>query len=752
MRAYPVRWPKQLRPGPGAVVAAATTIVLLMPQPVETCAPLFERAIFTHVPHPDFPLTRFAGGDLGVLLPSYARSYLAVAFRHLSARRLNAGEQAAVTSLWTNRLDGMWDGRGSQEGALSGWEELRATVAPSPVRLQLFKPVSAGAFFDFRNCLDDAFRQATATLTRVTRAAGAGSPAAADWVRAQDIVFGNCGGGSEVPNALPAAAQSAAVADRTYQRASALFYAGRFDEAAALFAEISSDRASPWQAMGTYLAARSWIRKGTLTAGEGQIDRQSLERADRLLQTVVADPAATALHESAQGLRGFVRFRLDPRTRFGELAAAVGSGRNAGSLEHDLGDYTLLLDRLIGERAPASFAALPAVASADELTDWITTFQSADPASLEHALTRWSGTGTTAWLVAALSKIQTADSRVPALRDAAARIGSSDPAWPTVAYHLGRLAVEAGNAPQARDALAAIWSTGAVDALPRSSINLFLAQRMQVAADLDAWLRDAARQPASSTLDMDGTERPTDAAYSRLAAEPDSKWFDLDAASALNARFPLSRLAQIAEGTGLPARLRRNVAVAAWTRAVLVGDDALAQRLSPTVATLAPELAAEMASFAGTNDPTARRLTALVTILRFPGMRPRVDAGLSRETPSGRIDNYRNNWWCAAGDAAAGPDVLFLSQAERSEAAGERERVAQLGTAPTYLGHEAVRLARLRPDDPLSPEALHLAVRATRYGCADDGTGGASRAAFDLLHQRYPDTEWAQKTPYWFKG
>jgi hypothetical protein len=57
----------------------------------------------------------------------------------------------------------------------------------------------------------------------------------------------------------------------------------------------------------------------------------------------------------------------------------------------------------------------------------------------------------------------------------------------------------------------------------------------------------------------------------------------------------------------------------------------------------------------------------------------------------------------------------------------------------------------LKPDDPRAPEVLHLAVRATRYGCTDNGTGSRSQAAFALLHRKYTNSEWAKKTPYWFK-
>jgi hypothetical protein len=84
-------------------------------------------------------------------------------------------------------------------------------------------------------------------------------------------------------------------------------------------------------------------------------------------------------------------------------------------------------------------------------------------------------------------------------------------------------------------------------------------------------------------------------------------------------------------------------------------------------------------------------------------------------------------------------------------ASRELAALAGRGSAPTDLAREAVAFARRAPADPRAPEALHLAVRATRYGCVDDETGRFSKAAFDLLHRRYGRTDWARRTPYWFR-
>src|SRR5437870_5495720 len=60
--------------------------------------------------------------------------------------------------------------------------------------------------------------------------------------------------------------------------------------------------------------------------------------------------------------------------------------------------------------------------------------------------------------------------------------------------------------------------------------------------------------------------------------------------------------------------------------------------------------------------------------------------------------------------------------------------------------------AKSHPSDPRIPEALYGVVRSSRFGCEDINTWKTSRAAFQILHMRYPKSEWARRTPYWFKG
>jgi hypothetical protein len=67
--------------------------------------------------------------------------------------------------------------------------------------------------------------------------------------------------------------------------------------------------------------------------------------------------------------------------------------------------------------------------------------------------------------------------------------------------------------------------------------------------------------------------------------------------------------------------------------------------------------------------------------------------------------------------------------------------------APAWLGSVVIPWAKAHLGDPRVPEALHNVVRATQYGDMDSQT---SKAAYDLLHSRFPKNPWTAKTPFWY--
>ena len=464
-------------------------------------------------------------------------------------------------------------------------------------------------------------------------------------------------------------------------------------------------------------------------------------------------------------------------------------------LSRDIHDYTFLLDRIENEQyanfTPAElqsnraaiYAKVAELRAHDDLTDWILTFQLNNAPALDHAYEKWQQTHSPAWLIAAITKIQPGDSRAGKLIEAAEAVQSSAPAYDSVTFHRFRLMMLSGGRaavlPQLNSLLAR--DTGK---MPRSALNLFLAMRMTYARNLAQFLKYAARVPVELNFNGYGV-------YPSAHPAPGGPWFDSDALIVLNQQMTPGMLTEAAESEVLPVYLRREVARGAWTRAFLLSQDETALKLGPILAKLEPELRPSLEGFTCAATPDARRFAGSLLILRFPGLRPYFTSP-ERGTPTDRIDNLRENWWdhgspCGwawgqaswipspppesqPGTPAPGippwptlePPLMevypggvvpppFLSHAEVVDAQRDWSQTRALPVASIVLGDEVLAWVRKHPDDSRAPEALSLTVRAGHFGCADPNRWKTSKAAFNLLHRRYPESSWAKQTRHWYR-
>lgn len=746
--------------------ALAMSAAILLSAPLAlACGPFTLSAVFTFTVHPEYPLEHFARGDIGVVQPSYARSYLVVAYRHLAGISLNEEEQKAVVELWRDRLDLRW----SEEDARQIWLQARAKVlgVGEPPQIESYRRRKEPNEYDsFLNCQNDAFKNAAVTLEDRMSKLSPDNSLIKDWVSAQDLVFANCGEGSHIPAAAPAGADPLIKRDRDYQIAAANFYATNFAEARSGFAAIARDRNSPWQQTAFYLIARTFVREASLGAPDKK--QETLAAAEKQLNAILSDARLQKSHHDARRLMSLVRLRLHPDERTRELGQLLLTKNQNAAIKQYLWDYTALLDQFVLVPDVDEERDVPAELRRDDLTDWIGTFQSKKPDATEHAVMKWQSTASLPWLIAALAKVSATHSQTTQLLTAASNLSADSPAFATVAFHTARLALEAGRADAARANLDELL-TKHREQFNASGLNLMLGQRMMVAKDVDEFLKYAQRVPAALSWDDDGREIPADEA--ETSAETKSvkgkELFDVDAARLLNKKFPLAVWGRAAESKMLPAHLRNDLAQAAFLRAVLLGDFKTADALVPTMKTLMPALAGYLDKYLAVTQPDAKRFAAIYMWLKFPGMEPVVDAGLGRQTLAlNEQDSYRDNWWCSAAfpdtpntnatsttTAPAKVEMIptFLSDVQRL--AGEKDfaMLSSLGAAPNYLSREVIQWATKSGADPRVPEALHLAVKSTRYGCTDKQTARWSKAAFDLLHRRYPRSSWAKQTPYWFK-
>ncbi len=780
---------------------------LYLSSPTSGCGPFFPQTYFITSRLPDYPLEPYAAGKIGVVLPTYARSYLVVAYRYFSGKPLTPDEQAAALKLWNDRLLATRE-MTSQPPISAVWLDQRAKIlkisAPKEISEFADKYESSddasGYYVQYRNCLADGFATAAATLQQRVAKWGTDAPELADWVRGQDTVFSNCSGSPsgperagapiQIPDAAPASAPALLREDRAYQIAAAEFYGGRFEDAEAAFRAISEDRESPWRAISALMVARCEIRSATLTtAGVDQVTAH-LRAADEQLRKIEADQSLREVHAGAGRLLDFVEFRIHPAKQLHQLAVRITDSHDAASFGQNLSDFSALLNKAGGDipdradapspKGPAGTGNAGSLPPPDDIADWASNFEDTSPTAFQEAFGEWQTTHSVPWLVAALTKASAQDHESSELIAAARKLPLDSPAY--LAATFGRLRLEAGSTPDvAAKELDGVLENAKIE-IPKSSRNLFLALRMKTAGSLDDFLRYAPRVPSVVNNGFDETEVPSSGDDEGVANSESLKnlnapnrYFDWDAAQVLDRELPLSVLAEATESTELPPALRIEVARAGWTRGVLLRDDS-AKKFAAILAEIDADLRPAMQDFLKAPSADDQHLAAIFILLGNPGLRPYVAPGLLREGVA-RTDSYRDNWWCGLSVTAGqpgGPTEIdrvnprpgdprstiypdravgsprFLGEADRGKAASELSALRATDTAPNYLVKETLAWAKARHDDPRLPEAFYWAVRATRYGCTDADSSKLSREAFDLLHKNYPDDPFTAKTKYWY--
>lgn len=741
------------------------SFVCLYPARTSACGPFFTDAIFVFTKHPDFPLEQFAGGKLGVVSPTWARSYLVVAYRALSDNALSESEAKAVKSIWNDRLS-LTDSQ--DDPGTKNWIEARKKVpgASAITDVDTFRNrEKPNDYEQFLNCQADAFQTATATLDERIQKFGADSNQVRDWLAAQDIVFGDCHEGKQMPD--PATDQDPLVrADRAYQTAAANFYATNYDQATQQFDAIAKDKTSPYRIVSPYLAARAMLRKGSL-ADKPEAAVAPLSEAENRLNAILKDPALKLSHRAAARLLNLTRLRLRPEEKLHEIARTIVRKDASENFKQSVWDYTVLLDKFLGDDDNGKKPQVPTGLGSDDLTDWIIAIQGDSSSVASHSIERWQKTKSVTWLVAALINSEAKDPQLNELMNAAAAVKPTSPAFATLTYQRVRLLKDSNQNQEARELLDEVLR-GDRQKWPVTAVNLLLSERMLMAQNLDEFLKTAQREAAGFSDNDDGREIPIEEKYAEKTANGAKFFFDLDAANIFNKVVPVSTINEAAHSKLLPPDLRKDVAQAAFARAALLDDRVIANQAAAVLQEFYPQMKEFLVAYQRAATPEARRFAAAFLSLKFPGVRPFVQAGIGRTTAADEIDSYRDNYWCVeppTPQSGAGSDedpeeankkrpVVAPDFLKATQAAGARQfaAVQALGTAPNYLCRIAIEWTEANPNDPRSPEALHLAVRSTRYGCTDKETGRWSKAAFDLLHRRYPNTNWAKATKYWFNG
>jgi hypothetical protein len=647
------------------------------------------------------------------------------------------------------------------------------------------------------------FGHALEVLAERKRLLGHGHPYLRAWLRNQHAVFDACHSWNReeakpirVPDGLPPDLARLATADAAYQRAAQAYYR-HAPEAAAAFAAIAADKTSPHRAAATYMLALIRFREDGVSPLPA-------------VQAILGDPSLAPVHRITRQLLDILAHHTrDPRLldrQIGEIGALLS--RPAHEIDADPGlkvAYATALrdlDWFVAD-GPRG-AAFARAAEAHPLLFWLRARAAARPNDDIRAWLEPRNLGTDKvlaralerkelpWAVAAMGLAPPDHPAVPGLlatfearhrKVMACQLSEAEAVLhPDLLFHGIRLLLGRGEAERA---VLLLEETARRD--PKQPLR-------EVAHRARQWLI------AEGKLDLARRVPGTPDVAPRQILARDLKEFltaetDVDLSPSTRAvlnRLPVARLAEAARYPDLSSKGKAEIARLAWTRTYLLEGTEAARKLSPILVRHEPDLAERLSKIDEGWTQRHRDNRAILFLLRTPRMLARLPVdewspwGEPSRLRAEALDPYNpndNNWWCPLDrerDRAAVVRALYnrpvgLPEGNARLAAirdrtladhpvlkladeAELARLAKIPDAPRYLAEKTLAWAKganrwsdLLGQDKGLPEALALAVRATRYGCRTDGGHGAhSRTAFKELHRRFPESEQAEQTPYWF--
>ena len=728
----------------------------------------------------DFDADTMLHGTIGIVLPTWDAGSQYLAWRAI----VTAGKAPH------------WPAPASapQGDVPKGWTDAAATAASAPEAGGGLSTI-AERYGDRQNCAPDAQSFATLTLSQLQRRPDRSKARVDAWLSAQNSVFALCArdpldvlaGADPLLAPLPASEPLYWRQLRDYQMAAMAFYAAHYAQSQQAFARIGQTPGHPMQAWGAYLALRSHLRAVQLPAGaplkvnpagptppppEQVADLETLRKEGA---AILHDPALAPLHEATEATLRRAAFLLAPGHRFAELTAMLDDLQADPARDDTLADW-MLMGYATGDQA-ADARTLAALRAAHPWFDWVSALPH-DDASVaaatkaasapcagaclyaSHAWTRGAARRGDdaaagqhrAWLAAAL---MSESPLTQAMEREALAVPARAPEYATLRYYLaGRLsAARRGDEARAlSEGLLARLRAG--KPVSGSAINLVTQQRFADATSVADAAGYLLMRPGAST-NPDTGERAAADAGTLMPADAGLRWLDRS--------LSVADLLTVARSLPTPSPWRARIAVAAWMRADLLGDAAAALEASTLVEQLAPTLRPVTTRYRTLPAGAQRQHWLMVSALRrglSPDLNP-YNRDVDGTWPVAKPDETVADMWChigmfpmfdtppAAVVNTAPPDAPEVT-ADAALRDAERARLQKLHSATGWVGLHAIDWAASHPADKELPWLLYVAVQSSRGGCTDPDRTAISKKAWQILHKRFPSSEWTAATPYFY--
>lgn len=673
-------------------------------------------------------MPRFLNGQLGVLWPSYERSYLMLAYRQ--AQGLKPAHEEALAALLkpTSQEAPSTTASDTKPYGAQNWIETRRQFGlrdtPYPIESGIREQIS---YVYSENCQPGAFELAALTLAQRQRDHGQAGDWVKLWAQGQDAVFSTCDKRNTALSlpTLPADAPRWLQQDQAYQAAAMLLYQDKLAEASRAFNSLAADTASPWHEWAGYLSVRSWWREtftepaAYATLREAAPSWAEHPMAQRLQQTV-REAKDEEVREAAQELYDILATRYAPKAAHLALWQQMNEPEPVPDLDGWISSARWL------------WAVMP---EADYADDWLFQTRKAATAGIrstssdaaQKLIVGWQRTQSPIWLASALMALSGKATSDPSqadldtLIDASRQYQADHPLYLHFAWQRARLTLAREDYAGARKELAQV-----APQLKRESLGTrqaFDQLSMLAAADLPTLARYLVRTSLGKEI--------IDSDFAQFVAEEPTPLIEQASRSWLLANLNGEDLLSLAKIKTLPDAIRLQLAGEAWRMGTLLDQPKLEQSAYETWSSLSSQKIAPAAQ----RSHLARGML-LKALPRVNQSESGVAAtGYHSWTPSEQPADYRWETRPAFQNTAqrAAKQTDFNTLRERNET--------------EWLGRQILPWLSTQPKSAEGPALLEKLVWESRRGMRHTPT---SRAAFQLLHKQYPNSPEAQRTRHYY--
>jgi len=571
--------------------------------------------------------------------------------------------------------------------------------------------------------------------------------------------------------------------DYEYQQAAFQYYAGNDFLAEKFFSAIAQNLKHPWSAYAAFSLGRLYVNlyQGSFPYYNTNEDEKAatarklkadmlLIKAEKQLTAILAVPEYTVMYKSAQELLDYVIGQRNPFALFKKSEDILMTSHDQEVLKKSMSDFADIWDQ---NSKPIFNDEI--MAHGGDMSQWMNIWLNYKPENLDFIKKKYGETKSQPWLVALARYLPIEDKSFSQIEQKINDLPETSLAYWTAHYYVIKKTIDHGDITKAKIMISQLSSQ------QKSSVIYDYVEdlRMQTSDSISELFSHAQRY-IYEVADVYISQKQNDAVSKIL-------FLDNKAKAVFETILPLEKQTDLVLVDNIfPKKQIEFLRLVTLVRAFLLKDFNSAHDVAVVLAKNNASIGNDLNQFINAKTDEEKNYAGTVFMLRYPGigigiyddvlvskslgvqtnefnyLYPRSDYKEAFNYDIERWNYCQPSTYVADGNGDykevptdtqyTGYSLDFakriVSEDDRNKAKEEQQKIYN-DTPANYFVKTVMDYALTHPKEKSIPEALHIAVMATKLACGGNSeTTIYSKKAFQMLYSKYSNNEWTRKTPY----